>query len=327
MTNPDISILIATYNRAALLRQTLGAIAALDAGGLAVEVVVIDNNSSDDTRAVVESFRGPMAVRYLFEPTSGKNIALNRALREAPLGPIVVFTDDDVLPGKEWLTTIAGACGRWPARGVFGGSIEVVWPDGKAPPWAGVEWLCNFAFGQHQLGPDEKPYPSGTLPYGANLWIRRGVFDAGRRYDENIGPRATRRIMGSETSLLRQLAAEGMEMIYCPGARLGHCVQSEQITPAALRRKALWYGRSWPRLGGLPLRELFDRRPLLWRLRRTASLVRLCLSWAAARLSLSQGRRMEGSLQAIRGIGSVLESFVMAGELRRAGRQNLRGDQ
>ncbi len=315
---PDISILIATFNRAALLRQTLEAFAALRRGTLAVEVVVIDNNSSDDTRAVAESFAGRLPVRYLFEPRSGKNIALNRALREAPLGEIVVFTDDDVLPVENWLLEIAAACGRWPDHSVFGGPIEVVWPKGKAPPWAGVEWLCRFAFGEHQLGPQERPYPTGTLPYGANLWLRRTLFDAGRRYDENIGPRATRRIMGSETSLLKQLVGEGFEIIYCPRAGVGHCVQEEQMMPAAMRRKAIWYGRSWPRLGGLPVREVFDRHPLLWRVRRSISLARLALSWCGAMLSPSPRRRVERSLQAIRGIGSVLESFVMAREILQA---------
>lgn len=318
MPNPDISILIATFNRAALLRQTLDALAGLARGALAVEVVVIDNNSTDDTRAAVESFQGRLPVRYLFEPRSGKNIALNRALGEAGLGPIVVFTDDDVLPVKDWLIEIVAACGRWPGHSVFGGPIEVVWPGGKPPPWAGLEWMRIFVGAEHQRGPQEKPYPPGELPCGANLWFRRGIFDSGRRYDESIGPRATRRIMGSETSLLKQLVGEGFEIVYCPKTTVGHCVQSDRMTPAGLRAKALWYGRSFPRLGGLPLRDLFDRHPHLWRLRRMGSALRLGLQFCVAMLSLSESRRMERTLSAVRSLGAVLESLVMAREMRAA---------
>src|SRR5687768_2828620 len=97
----NISILIATHNRAKILRRTMKAMEALVRAGVSVEWVIVDNNSSDETRLVVESFRERLPLRYLFEPRPGKNYALNKALSEVELGDVVVFTDDDVTPNPD----------------------------------------------------------------------------------------------------------------------------------------------------------------------------------------------------------------------------------
>ena len=117
----DISVLIATYNRAEILRQTLESMTDLDREGLAVEFVVVDNNSSDHTKQVVESFSGKLPIRYLFESRPGKNCALNKALDEVALAKLVVFTDDDVDPRKDWLKAVVSASRHWPRFSVFGG--------------------------------------------------------------------------------------------------------------------------------------------------------------------------------------------------------------
>ena len=115
----DISILIATYNRADILRQTLENMTCLDRDGLSVEFVVVDNNSSDHTKEVIESFTDRLPIRYLFGAKPGKSRALNRALDKVPLGKIIVFTDDDIVPHKDWLTAIVSISNRWPDYSVF----------------------------------------------------------------------------------------------------------------------------------------------------------------------------------------------------------------
>ena len=89
-TKIDLSILIPTYNRSRYIRQTLEDMLPVDRDGLTVEFVIIDNNSSDDTREAVEAYADRLPVRYLFEPTPGKNAALNKALNEADVlnGPV-----------------------------------------------------------------------------------------------------------------------------------------------------------------------------------------------------------------------------------------------
>src|SRR5438046_6195785 len=100
------SIVIATYNRAALLKDTLESLSRLQPGA-SWEVVVVDNNSPDDTRGVVEAASAsyPAPLRYAFEREQGRSAALNHGFRIAR-GEIVVTTDDDVRVAPDWLTTI-----------------------------------------------------------------------------------------------------------------------------------------------------------------------------------------------------------------------------
>jgi glucosyl-dolichyl phosphate glucuronosyltransferase len=101
-----ITIIIATRNRAPLLAATLETLTQLESPGVPFDVLVVDNGSTDDTRAVVAQVARSSAVPivYLTEATPGKSHALNTALAHAR-GDVLVFTDDDVLPAPGWLAS------------------------------------------------------------------------------------------------------------------------------------------------------------------------------------------------------------------------------
>src|SRR5688572_31003829 len=103
------SVVIATFNRAQDLRGTLQSLAGLDADG-PWEVIVVDNNSPDDTRQVVASMAAgfPVELRYLFEREQGRSPALNAGIRAAR-GRIIATTDDDVRVERDWLTRASAA--------------------------------------------------------------------------------------------------------------------------------------------------------------------------------------------------------------------------
>ena len=123
MMRPPITLGIATSNRVHLLRQTLESATSLRVPvDVAWELLVYDNNSTEDTRAVVESFAGRLPVRYLFEPKQGKAHALNRIVNEAS-GQWVLFTDDDVRLEPDWIEQyLAGIDGHAEAD-CFGGPV------------------------------------------------------------------------------------------------------------------------------------------------------------------------------------------------------------
>src|SRR4051812_11023605 len=104
-TSPFISIVIATKNREALLDETLAALAAQQWPRDRFEVLVADNGSTDDTRAVVQSAArraGAPRITYRYVATPGKSHAVN-ALFEEVNGELIALTDDDVLPEPDWL--------------------------------------------------------------------------------------------------------------------------------------------------------------------------------------------------------------------------------
>src|SRR5665213_408518 len=104
----DISIIISTRNHAEGLARTLNSFGMIRIPeGITAEVLVVDNASTDNTREVAQGApRGGFSVRYLMEPTPGKMHAQNRGLAAAQ-GTIILTTDDDVVPTKDWLVGMA----------------------------------------------------------------------------------------------------------------------------------------------------------------------------------------------------------------------------
>lgn len=309
----DISVLIATHNRADTLRETLEALVRVRRDGLSVEYVVIDNNSQDHTKDVVDSFADRLPVRYLYQPRPGKNCALNHALDTVTLGEIVVFTDDDVTPMEDWLAAILATSARWLDISVFGGRIDVVWPDGKVPAWAATPWMLGFAFGAHDPPGGERPYQAKSHPFGGNFWVRRAVLDGGRRFDEGVGPRPKNRIMGSETTFLQGLGTEGYVQVYGPDAIVGHRIEREMLRAGAIRRRAYRQGRGVAHWRGPPFATLLRKSRLLWYLVCWADLVKLSCLCVWSMISGSSVTRLERTTRIISHIGHRMESLGQTG--------------
>ena len=170
-----ISVIICSWNRAESLRSTLRSLLALEMPPSAgVEVLVVDNNSRDQTRRVVDAARrdaGPFEVRYLFEPRQGKQFALNRGIRHAA-GDILAFTDDDVWLDHGWLTGIAAAFEKGEAD-VVGGITRAVGVE-RPPAWYSPSMSAVIA--EVDLG--DQPLavpPADYAPSGTNLIVTREV--------------------------------------------------------------------------------------------------------------------------------------------------------
>jgi glycosyltransferase involved in cell wall biosynthesis len=122
-----MTVVICTYNRAEKLRQTLNGLKnASVPDGVECELIVVDNNFTDNTRAVVAEFehKPVWKVRYLLEPKKGKSHALNSAIRHAK-GEIVSFLDDDVIPAPDWLTRVWQEFSADGDLGVVSGRVEL----------------------------------------------------------------------------------------------------------------------------------------------------------------------------------------------------------
>ncbi len=261
----NISVLLATFNRAEILRQTLTNFTQLELTHSAVEIVIIDNNSEDNTREIVELFQDRLPLVYLFEPRPGKNCALNKALNEIDLGDVVIFTDDDVKPHKNWFRKINEVSNRWPQIQIFGGKVYMEWPPGS-PEWA--KELEKILYAQHDYGEKETLYEDRVTPIGPNFWVRSSLFKEGIRYNESLGPTPDRqkRIMGSETSFLLGLIDKGYQIVYSPEVIVGHYVTPEQIHFKYTRERAASLGR-WKALSAKKFKRkrLYEDYPFLWK--------------------------------------------------------------
>jgi glycosyltransferase involved in cell wall biosynthesis len=245
MTTPPrlaYSVVIATYNRARDLRDTLASLAGLRPRG-DWEVIVVDNNSTDDTRAVVETAARtfPVPLRYLFEREQGRSPALNAGIRAAS-GAIIATTDDDVRVDPDWLDRAADGLARLDCDYV-GGRVLPIW--GAAPP----AWLPNRG-GKHWavialLDYGEAPIEFGArVPLGVNMAFRREAFERAGLLDPNTGRKAGT-LLGQEVRewCIRARAA-GVRGFYVPDLVVRHIIPASRLNKAYFRRWFYWRGIS-----------------------------------------------------------------------------------
>jgi len=236
------SVVIATYNRCQDLRDTLGSLAALRPDAT-WEVIVVDNNSTDTTRVVVEeaapSFPAPL--RYVFEREQGRSPALNAGIRQAR-GTIVVTTDDDVRVESDWLNRAAEALDTLNCDYV-GGKVLPIW-GGPRPAWlpdrGGKHWAVIAL-----LDYGAEPLEFGArVPLGVNMAFRRSAFDRAGLLDPNTGRKAGT-LLGQEVRewCIRARAA-GVRGFYAPQLVVWHLIPASRLNKAYFRRWFYWRGVS-----------------------------------------------------------------------------------
>jgi glycosyltransferase involved in cell wall biosynthesis len=236
------SIVIATYKRAADLRDTLKSLAALEPDG-PWEVIVVDNNSPDDTRQVVEEAARtfPVSLRYLFEREQGRSPALNSGVRAA-LGSIIVTTDDDVRVPADWLNRAADGLARMQCDYV-GGRVLPIW-GAPRPAWlpnhGGKQWAVIALL---DYGTDPIEFGS-RVPLGVNMAFTRGAFDRAGLLDPNTGRKAGT-LLGQEVRewCIRARKA-GVRGFYIPELVLEHIIPAERLSKNYFRRWFYWRGIS-----------------------------------------------------------------------------------
>ena len=241
----DVTVLICTWNRAALLDETLATLAAMNVPStIHWEVVVVDNNSTDGTRACVERrARGfPAPLRYMFEPRQGKSFAMNAGLRR-PLRSIIAFADDDVRVDPGWLASCVDAFREHPEIDYVGGPVDPIW-EAPCPPWfertGKVLWgtLAILDYGDEPFVFEERR----KVPLGANFAVRRSLLDAVGEFDPALGRSGDNVLLGQELpeffARTRSVRARGM---YLPRMRVQHHVPAHRLQPDYCRR--WWYGK------------------------------------------------------------------------------------
>jgi len=239
----DISVIIPTYNREKILETTLQSFLKLKCEKISYEIIIIDNNSDDETSIIIEKYKDILPIIYLFEEKPGKNNALNLGIRHSR-GEILVFTDDDVLVDENWIGEIISSTLRFPGYNAFGGKILPQFPDGT-PEWIKTSEYSPFVYAIHDPDQGEGEYLNFGTPGGPNCWVRRNVFESGHMYDADIGPRGCGRISGSELEFFTRLLKLGMKPVYIPTAVVMHRIQKFQTLKKYLIKRSYASGRGF----------------------------------------------------------------------------------
>ena len=262
----DLSLVIATYNRAEQLMVTLESVATQRHPAQRWECIVVDNNSKDDTRERVEAFatqHPELNIRYCFEQNQGLSYARNRGIEEAK-GEIIAFVDDDERIVEEFVSAYVELFASHPDAMSAGGKIVAEYPTGRP------RWMSKYAeqpiANPMDFGKSIKPFPKGRIPGGGNMAMRRSVFDKIGRFDTSLGRTGKQLIGGKESDLFERIKAAGMACYYVPRAVMYHIIPESKLTIDYFRRLAFNTGLSQRRRAELHNRttSLYVREIMKW---------------------------------------------------------------
>jgi glycosyltransferase involved in cell wall biosynthesis len=246
-----ITVAICTWNRARLLDQTLAEMHRLRIpAGIEWELLIVNNNCTDDTSEVIGNHVSHLPVRALFEPRQGHSHARNCALANTT-GDVLVFSDDDVLVDPGWLESYAAVIPQWPDAVFFGGPVEP-WFEVQPPRWIRRHFdKFQTAYALRHYGDATRWLAEQEIPVGANMAFRTEVI---RRYeyDPQLGRLGKELRGGDEAQVFRRLVREGYRGVWVSNARLRHYIPRERLTMAYLWKWYYWESRIHTRLDELP---------------------------------------------------------------------------
>jgi glycosyltransferase involved in cell wall biosynthesis len=180
----EISLVICTYNRCRYLPEALESIKAQTLLPEKFELLIIDNNSTDDTAVISRHFieaNPHLQVRYFLEKNRGLSFARNRGMNESN-APIVNYVDDDAILSAGYLEAMVHFFNSHPQAGGAGGKVIPKYEEGKEPVWMS-KYLNGFIgkidFGTEiQLFRKDMKYPVGcNMAYKKALLIKAGGFN------------------------------------------------------------------------------------------------------------------------------------------------------
>ncbi len=230
----DASVIICTFNRADSLYDTLCAVQRQETHPERNwEVIVVDNNSNDHTRSVVEAVQGEWPLlRYTFEANQGLSHARNHGIALAK-GQVILFTDDDVLPEADWVETTLNGLVRYDAD-ACGGYIAPIW---ETPP---PNWLNERFYGFLAIRTERQDdfviQAHRDLPFGANMAFKHDVFDRVGTFDVRRGRMGQALFGGEDLDMFERLLAAGFKVVFLGRSRVHHKVESYRLKKQYFRR-------------------------------------------------------------------------------------------
>jgi glycosyltransferase involved in cell wall biosynthesis len=241
----DCSVVITTYNRAKLLADTLLSLADQQVSpAVRWEVIVVDNNSRDETEDVVRrcSETTSLRIRHVFEPRQGQSFARNRGI-EAAEGAVILFTDDDIIPSPDWVSAMLRAIDADDCEGA-GGKVLPLW-EGEVPSWLSgrsdlLSWLALVDSDEACML--DYPLVASRRIVGASMGFRRSVFQEFGRFPTNLGHRGRRMYGGEEVELINRILLKGRRIRYDPSIVVRHRIGPDRLTRFFFLRRHFDHG-------------------------------------------------------------------------------------
>ncbi len=239
-----LSVVVSTYNRAAYLIKCLEHLKdQQEVSRSDYEVIVVNNNSPDDTDIKVNQFLAEhpnLPWTYVIEANQGLSYARNRGIHESG-GEIIAFLDDDAYVNGQYCKTILGFFGKQPDAMAIGGRIMPAY-EGQEPKWMSrFLWPLVAAL---DLGNEVKEFKGTKFPIGANMAFRKKAFDQYGSFSNQLGRKGTRLEGGEEKDFIYRLKKNREPIYYVPSLCVHHIIPEKRLSMDYIRSQAIGVGLS-----------------------------------------------------------------------------------
>tara|TARA_B100000963_G_C22587597_1_gene653891 strand:+ start:129 stop:1043 length:915 start_codon:yes stop_codon:yes gene_type:complete len=238
-----VSIVVATYNRCDFLEDCIKSYEEQNCDKSLFEVLIIDNNSTDDTEIVskklIEKYP-ELDVRYMIETNQGLSHGRNRGIRESKYN-LIHFFDDDAVATSNYISTIIDTFERFPNAKAAGGKVLLNYFQGR-PNWASV--YMESIFGLFDIGDTEMEFPRNNYPRGSNMTFKRELFDEVGFFDGSLGRKGKIMLGGEEKEMFQRVYEFGASVIYNPRIECYHAVPESRTRMDFMRNQVVGIGVS-----------------------------------------------------------------------------------
>lgn len=245
MVEPTIqlSVVVASYNRRDYIVEAMDSLYRQTLSRDQFEVIVVDNNSKDDTEVLVQDYirsHPDGHFYYLSELRQGASFARNSGAALAK-GKLLVFMDDDAVAGAGFLANILRFFDTHPNAGGLGGRIIPRYIPSE-PKW--MSHFVSSLVGNFDYSPETIEFSPQRYPLESNMIVRKVDFDAVGGFNTDLpGVKGTLRIGGEGKEFFFKLKNIGRTIWYDPSVQVEHVVEVAKLTPEYLYRVASGIGR------------------------------------------------------------------------------------
>ncbi len=241
--NPEISIIVCTYNREKYLKTCLDHLKNQTLSADQYEVIIINNNSTDRTENICLNFIQEYQVdnfRYFVEKQMGLSFARNRGIKESKAG-VLSFIDDDAFAYPDFSKNVVTFFNQYAGVNAIGGKINPVF-EGEKPGWLSKHLMPLVS--AQDLGTEIKQFSPNKFPIGANMSFRAEVFMNFGMFNVDLGRRGNELEGGEEKELFLKLKKTRQKIYYVPNVVVDHIIPQKRVEIDYIKRLAIGVGTS-----------------------------------------------------------------------------------
>ena len=240
-----LSIIICTYNRDQYIYNILESLAKNDFPHSDYEIVLVDNNCTDNTRSECQRFQSnypEINFQYNIEKNQGLSYARNNGINHSK-GDVLIYVDDDALVNKEYLKTYYDFFDKNPSAMAAGGAVLPIYERGEEPHWMS-KYTRQLLTGKLFLGEKQRKFPHNAFPGGGNAAYRKEVFEKVGLFNVELGRKGNSLMGAEEKDLFDKMTSQGIEFYYLPTAVLYHLISDKKLTQEYFNQLTLSIGKS-----------------------------------------------------------------------------------